>query len=253
MIIRTKIRSLKAACLLALLLITAKPTVAYAHDGDISFSITTEGEPLYYDDLYTSLTNLPKGIKNYLSLNNLNVVILDDINGAEAIYEDITGLKFKGITGFVDVDSSTIYVESSKDANYYKKFNDINKEYDVDTFNYLVINDTLIHELGHFFDLAYDFKLSKSLEFGEIYYAEVNSFINTTEFKVDNLGVGENIRSANEYFATAYASYIKYPEELKELCPRTYEYIDNYMTKLNNEYMPKKEINTEYTRIRKPR
>ena len=240
------INKLKASCALALLLFTGSPmkTEAYAEDTDVSFNITTIGEPMYYDSLYAMLDNLPEGIKQYLIDNELKVVVMEDANGAEKQYERANGYTYGGIAGFLWPKLRTIYVESTDDVSYFKKYPEISEGYEEDEFNYIVSSDTLIHELGHFFDYTMDFELSHSIEFCDIYYAEAEDFTNTTEYKVDNLDVFANISIPEEYFATAYACYVKYPQELAEICPRTYEYIDRFMQKINEEYCP--QISEEY-------
>ena len=236
------LRRLKASVMLSILLLTSNNARAYATNGngELPFNITTDGNPMYYEELYNSLNDLPEGIKLYLSQENLNVLVLDEVDDAEYFYKKAHGYSFDGIIGFLWPRRNTIYVESAN-VNYYDKNPDISLDYDKEEFNYMIVRDTLIHELGHFFDYKEGFKLSESDEFKNIYDLESKKYMETTHYKVDNLGVYLNIDSSLEYFATAYACYIKYPEELKEKCPQTYEYIDNYMVNLNKEYSPNRE------------
>ena len=231
----------KATCLLTLTLITANPTKVYADNNNLNPYVNTVGEPEYAADLNRTLNRLPIGIRKYLSQGNLKIVLLDDPNGAEYMWQELYDYELNGIRGFTHVDhgKTTIYVEAGNHPDYYEKLPEISHNYEENEFNCMLDSDTLIHELGHFFDAEYNFKLSSSREFFKIFCEEADNYVKTTHYKVENLGADANIKTTVEYFATAYSCYIEHPEELQKYCPRTYEYIDNYMRKLNDEYTPK--------------
>ena len=79
------------------------------------------------------------------------------------------------------------YLESSKDAKYYELSPEISEGYEKDEFNYMIIKDTLFHELGHFFDLKENLELSVSDEFSDIYESEALDYLMTTHFNLENL------------------------------------------------------------------
>ena len=240
---RKKIRKLKATLLLALVL-TANSKKAYASDDNILDStIYNVGEPVFADDLYSKLNNLPSGVKEYLRVNNLKIVLLDDSNGAEECWQNATGYYYGPIRGFTDSSSGiTIYVEASMHPGYYETYSYASNGLTVEEFNNKIAQGTLFHELGHFFDSAAGFLLSDSAYFNKIFNEEVYSYCETTQYIVDNTGIYANVSTPVEYFASAYACYVCYPESLKTNCPRTYEYIDSYMKNINEQYTPKEEI-----------
>ena len=234
-----KIDKLKATLLLTILL-TVKSKEAFAIDNEIiDLNVTKIGEPIFFDDIYNMLSTLPDGIKKYLLLNNLNIILLENPYGADLCWQNIYGQFYDTpIRGFtnVDGDNTTIYAEGSMHPGYYETYYDISKNYTKKEFNCRMAKDTLFHELGHFFDSKTNFELSNSDTFNRFYDLEVNMFLNTSLYKIDNLGIYGNVSNVQEYFASAYSCYISYPEELNEYCPLTYEYINYYMETLNDSY-----------------
>ena len=236
---KKRIIKLKATILLTLLLTINSKEVSALSSEQVNLSIIKIGNPLFYDDLYNDLIELPIGIKNYLSLNNLNIRLLENPYGADLCWQDIYGYYYDNpIKGFINIDDdiATIYVEASFHPGYYETYNNISKDFTEKQFNYRIAKATLFHELGHFFDAKTNFELSNSDTFKKFYNTEINTFLNTTLYKIDNLGIYGNISNTREYFASAYSCYILYPEELQEKCPLTYEYINYYMRMINDEY-----------------
>lgn len=238
---KNEIKKLKFALLLTFLL-ASNPQKIYANNvDDLEFNVETIGEPIFADELCDILRNFPSGIKEYLRLNNLNIVLLEDPYGAEYYWEASGDTLLGSIRGFTDTDNQVIYIESSMHPGYYENYYNISNEYTEEEFNYILTKDTLIHELGHFFDTASGFNLSQSEYFYQIFNEEIVSYYNTTEFQVGNLGVYENISIPAEYFASSFSCYLNYPDSLRENCPLTYDYIDSYMKNLNKEYAPDEE------------
>ena len=110
--------------------------------------------------------------------------------------------------------------------------------------SYRFVRDTLFHEIGHLLDCGayylagyvdYGYMLSLTSEFKSVYEEEVNNFKNTIEFIVDNCGEKTNISNNFEYFASSFACYMFYPDDLKEKCPKTFEIMDNYIKTLMGE------------------
>ena len=53
----------------------------------------------------------------------------------------------------------------------------------------------------------------------------------TREYTVNNFNVYTNIANTLEYFATAFACYINYPDDLYTYCPDTYNYFNSFFNK----------------------
>lgn len=102
--------------------------------------------------------------------------------------------------------------------------------------NIIIARNTLLHELGHYFDALCNSGLSGSYDFNQIYFSEVDNFLNTTQYNVDNQRIYTNVSNPIEYFACAYSCYISYPDDLRNWCPKTFEYIDNYMNSIEIAY-----------------
>ena len=138
------------------------------------------------------------------------------------------------ITGaaiYDSMDNYAIYVEGSKHLDSYP---DVSSGYTIDELNSIIVKDTFIHEVGHFIDIKmYDF-ISERSEFANIYLAEVNNFMNTIEYKVNVLGVYQNIDCSHEYFATAFAGYFCDNDNLKKYCPLTFEFMERVMADIRN-------------------
>lgn len=78
------------------------------------------------------------------------------------------------------------------------------------------------HEYGHFIDKINNYAAYK-FAFDDIY--------NLEKEKYNFLNYDYARSSAVEYFASCYKIYIEKPNELKEVCPQTYNYIDNLENK----------------------
>ena len=91
--------------------------------------------------------------------------------------------------------------------------------------NSALLDLTLYHEIGHMYDFRYyTFKcLSESDEFMDIFESERMNF-KTFHSDLDYLRA-----SPEEYFAQAFADFVKHPRRVKRYCPRTYDYINKYV------------------------
>lgn len=114
---------------------------------------------------------------------------------------------------------------------------------DDEELSYMYARDTLFHEIGHMLDInlcgltgiGKPGRLASSDPlYEEIFNKEKNNYKNTREFIVDNTSVEQNISMKTEYFASSFACYLLYPEDLMEYCPETYNYIDNFVKELSN-------------------
>ncbi|MBR3363027.1 MAG: hypothetical protein IKG40_03780 [Bacilli bacterium] len=204
----------------------------------IDFNINIIGNPIFADSLCDILQGLPIGIKEFLYQNGLNVILAENEYGAEEAWYDFTGEYISSITGatFKEDDYIEIFVESSMHTGDYEIYSDISSNFSEEEFNFIIARNTLIHELGHFFDARYDYGLSDCDSFYEIYFEEVNNYLNTKYYNVDNLKIYANVSTPREYFATAYSSYLVYPENLRKYCPKTYDYIYGIMKSIEETY-----------------
>lgn len=247
---RSKILRAEASILLALaLLVSAKNVEAedpYAKEIAKMYNIEVFDNPKYAEEILYDINALPEGIKEYLIRNKLNIKLLAGTEDADNCLREEYGYSIgevSGYTSYGDDNSTTIYVECGLDIKSYNFHSKQGLNMSRNMFGYLQARDTLFHEIGHFIDGLSDFKLSYyNDEFDEIRRDEWTNYRDTDYFKNVNLGVYANIRGVEEYFATTFACYMTEPEVLKEACPRTYKYIDDYMNSINLEYSPKKLI-----------
>lgn len=83
--------------------------------------------------------------------------------------------------------------------------------------------DTFVHELGHCFDFEYG-SVSYSDIFGNIYDLYKDDFSE----QYTNSPVGYSTSSAIEFFATCFKEYLLYPEHLKTVAPKAYNFVNNF-------------------------
>lgn len=74
------------------------------------------------------------------------------------------------------------------------------------------------HEMGHYYDWKYDW-LSCSTTFRAIYEAEADDYCLARQYYAQT--------SSKEYFASCFAMYFMYPNDLERVCPLTYKYIES--------------------------
>ena len=88
-------------------------------------------------------------------------------------------------------------------------------------YNARYIQNVTYHEFGHLLDYGYNTEYeSEDDEFMNIYYAERSNFKNDYNYEYA-------VSNSTEYFAEAFAEYMKNPQQLKDNTPRTYNYIVN--------------------------
>lgn len=84
---------------------------------------------------------------------------------------------------------------------------------------------TLTHEVGHALSCA------GKIPYARCYTPQFQQIWQLEKYNcVFLIGQGEN--DIREYFAEAYATYIRYPLILKQSCPLTYSYIDTVVKSL---------------------
>lgn len=186
--------------------------------------------PQYVDELLQTIYDYPVDLVSLFEERGVKVILL----GKNGILEKIYNLPT--LKGMYSTSERVIYVETYRRGNIlnsYKSKKEI-KQYTTEEFNVRVAKNTLLHELGHYFDLNTGI-VSFYNSFKEIYLEEKDNFRKTREFLVENNKVEANIANQNEYFAEAMTCYILYPEDLLEYCPKTYEVIVNHINEYNNQ------------------
>ena len=227
-------KKLKRIQLLTMLgiLLSANPKIVKANV-DLSF-LEISGNPEYIDDLIIFIQSLDDDLVTFLNQCNFRAIIMGENNSAEDVFYQINGYYPGSITGvavYDNMDNYAIYVEGSKHLDNYP---DIGSNYTIDELNSIIVKDTFIHEIGHFIDIKmYDF-ISEKSEFNNIYLNEVNSFMNTDEYRVNVLGVYQNINCSHEYFATAFAGYFCDKDNLKKYCPLTFDFMERVMADIRS-------------------
>lgn len=196
---------------------------------DQDLNVEIWGNPEYANRTCDMLSTLPEEIKQYLKQIDMKIVILEGEYSAEKLWNQFSSSSPSLIRGFIDTydHPMTLYVEGSKHTGYYEKYSECSQGLEEDEFYFFLVRDTLLHELGHCIDASENFNISNSSEFKQIYQEEVQNFMLTDEYNIDNLKIFANIGEPVEYFASAFSAYISYPDNLKLYCPKTYNFIQN--------------------------
>ena len=197
------------------------------------------GNPTYYEDAIDLLKSLPYHLNDYLNDIQAHAVLVESPYGADDMYASYYGsYSPNSITGFVEADYPyTIYIEGGLYPGYYERYSDCTNGLTEDEFSKEIVMDSLLHELGHRIDLEHDYYgLSSSFGFREIYYEEVDNFMQTTHYNQENLKAYANIDSPIEYFASTFSSFFRHSQDLKEKCPLTYDYFQNLMKEIDSYY-----------------
>ena len=210
---------------------------------EVSTDIKKIGEPKYYNDLYSSFTGMGDEWLEFFKDNNCYLTILEGENDAEVMYQQITGKNLSGsILGFTTENYSytrNAYVEGCNHSGRYEKYSDSSAGLTIEEFNKRIDISTMFHELGHLVD--YIEGISSSDDFINIYNEEVNNFQLTEEYSVNCFKIHTNIENTEEYFATAFSSYMSNKEDLLNLCPKTYDVIRNKEEEIKDKYVLKKD------------
>lgn len=90
------------------------------------------------------------------------------------------------------------------------------------------VDTSLLHEIGHAVNSEFGL-LSETEEFKNIYESEKNNF----DCYVGDGDEEHCTKNESEYFAEAFHQYLLASDLLKEDCPATYEYIDNFLNNLH--------------------
>lgn len=198
----------------------------------------TMDNPTNAEYLYSVLCELPDSILKKLINNNTRVIILNNEDGSEKIYEELYNDKSPGtIIGITLPNITTSFVEGGAQDEYYKKYLAKKGKLSRDEFNKKIEKNILIHEVGHLIDILEEYKLSSSDEFIDIYQKESKLISKTKICNIDDLSLNWSFPNATEYFGLSFSCYFCFPNDLKEFCPETYNYINTYILELEKETM----------------
>ena len=107
------------------------------------------------------------------------------------------------IGGYTDWNSRTVFVKKQTNS--------------IDTLNIFV------HELGHCFDLEYG-----SVSYSDFFRSIYNLYKDDFSEQYTNSPVGYPTSSEVEFFATCFKEYMLYPEHLKTVAPKAYDFVDYF-------------------------
>ena len=195
------------------------------------------GNPKYKDLLIEMFNRMPQNVLDALERNSCHIVILDNEDSVEEVYHDIfKEYIYTRACGLTIPEYLLCFVEGCDHEGYYQKYNGRSLGLTEAEFDEILATSTLFHETGHVLDALGGFKTSRSKEFKKIYKSEVSNYINTRFFKVGELGMRKNVGDELEYFASTFACYNLFPEELLQACPETYYYLDTFIKSIDETY-----------------
>lgn len=198
----------------------------------------------YVNELSDVVDNLPYSVKAML-LNDHYVICIvghntdieqfvynsygdQGVQGVCVAYPGQTGICFGYI--YIETDDPDIVsIYNSREPQYVKQYG---------MYEVLRRHKTsvLIHEIGH---SIYYHNMIAIPDYenmvAQVYSAEKSNFYTTlyhTELSYDF----DSCYNQYEYFAEAFACYYLYPQELASKCPLTYQFINNNLSSLNNEF-----------------
>ena len=240
----------KILCItLSLIILIANKITVLAGDvnavapGGVGIVHYEAGSP-YVDTVVGVVDNLPYSIRAMLVNDKYTINVVNHPDDIETIVYGSTG--DKGVDGIClsmqgkdKIVWGKIYVETNipyalQIYNCYAP--DYVKQYGAEAVLRRQAVSVTIHEIGH---AVYYHELYKVPNYDamltEIYRSEVNGF-NQTAFHKEVAYSANTTYDQREYFAEAFACYYLYPTELASKCPATYQFIQNNLALLNNEF-----------------
>ena len=190
---------------------------------------------------YRYLDNLPNCIEEIIVESGIDIVIV----GIDGKLENMSG--YSSVKGLFRTRTNTIYIEGLVRDNVIETY----RKKGVDekllegltdySLSQKISIDTFFHEIGHVIDKYFN-NASQTREFKKIHSNEKQGYKQTTEFKLENRNIEANIKTSIEYFASAFACYILYPDDLKLYAPDTYSFIDGLIKEYENNKTSNKEL-----------
>lgn len=149
----------------------------------------------YADMVEAELNLIPAELRTEYVESGYHIYVTDE-NLAKEYY---SGSDCRKIYGVIFYDSDLILISGQEQA----------------------IKQATVHEFGHWFDEYLGFA-SSSRDFAMIHECEQPRFMMASNSRVSTLDI-------REYFAEAFYSYIKAPQSLRRVAPRTYAYMNYYV------------------------
>lgn len=120
-----------------------------------------------------------------------------------------------------------------KDLNHIKTPNSIEGNLtggyvDWDNDNLVIadrIASNILHEVGHYWDYKQKFCSSDMPD--EVHQSEMENAMKVDSSRTATIG---NYSTKIEYYAACFELYLLKPDELKEMCPETYAFIEDHIT-----------------------
>ena len=177
---------------------------------------------LIYNDIQEKL---PPFLMNYIKENKWKIRLVND----GWMYYNMH-FRARGCTIY---DEKKAVVEGFyRGEDLVKKYQDwgCDQEYldntDLVTLGYLAVRSNVFHEIGHLFDD--NFILTRNPKWGEIYQEEKMNANGMSSRYWEGMTQGTlNLKYRYEFWATCFEAYILCREDLKECCPKAYEYMNN--------------------------
>ena len=197
----------------------------------------------YVDQLYAVTTLLPEFVIKQFNENETKVIVCSSSDELTNKYGKIRNVlaKDQRPIGFYDFDNNIVWIVTSNIKNIkeeLKKMGLTDDElvlYSDELLSQIVITNYFVHEIGHAIDYEND-RISSDPSFIEIFKAELSSFQNMMQYKIASMSQISCIDQNTEYFASAFAAYILYPDQLYYCAPNTFNYIQNMINEKQNEY-----------------
>ncbi len=234
---------------LSLIIFTANKITVFAGDvnavapggsGLVNYEVGSQ----YVDTVVGVVDNLPYSIRAMLVNDKYTINVVNHPDDIETIVY--------GSYGNQGVDGICLALQGKEKINWGSIYVETNSPYALQTYNCFAPNyvkqygpeavlrrrvvSITIHEIGH---AVYYHELYKVPNYDamltEIYRSEVNGF-NQTAFHKEVAYSADTTYDQKEYFAEAFACYYLYPTELASKCPATYQFIQNNLALLNNEF-----------------
>lgn len=106
------------------------------------------------------------------------------------------------------------------------------KEYNIILYDFNYIKYCFFHEIAHALDCYYNISIKE--KFNKIFYEEREFLYKTISLKrINSENIKYFISSSEEYFAECFQRYMEKDECFYKECPKTYEYIENFIKDLN--------------------
>ena len=196
------------------------------------------GNPEYGDYLRSVYDELPEYIKNFLEKNYMRIIVMENHDDIEKLYQDIypSDEEAKNFTGLTIAENLIALVEGCSHDDNIRSYLYQNGEYTADELNKFDLRQTMLHQIGHLVDIYYNY-LSKSNDFiNKVYRTDIDKFRFQLSSFYNNVNTQEGV---SEFFASIFSCYVLNPIYLKKNFLSAYQYMDNLVNTLMKENINK--------------